>query len=172
VLQPVAQAEAAAGDQRSAASTRLLIGYALEQRGDTTPARRAIQRALSAFRAVGDPVGEAANVSDAVDLELDLYWVARGGKDPESLIREHGARIRLVHAKDLAADGEHDAPVGEGTLDWPGIVSAAAESAVRWYIVEQDEPADAFADLERALRNLRRLGGLRSDLPEELAAAD
>ena len=98
---------------------------------------------------------------EAVELELDLYWAAYAGADPVALIRDHGDRIGLLHVKDLAADDRgSDAPVGEGRLDWQGILAAAEGSAVRWYIVEQDEPDGAFESIERSLSNIRRLAGL------------
>jgi sugar phosphate isomerase/epimerase len=102
---------------------------------------------------------------DLVDLELDLYWAAYAGVRPDLALRESPGRIKLVHAKDMADAGPQapDAPVGEGTLPWPEILEAAETAGVSWYIVEQDEPADAFADLERSLHNLRRLAGLPDD---------
>jgi sugar phosphate isomerase/epimerase len=96
---------------------------------------------------------------ELVDLELDLYWAAYAGVDPAEVLRRDRNRVRLVHAKDMARDGDHDAPVGEGRLDWDGILDAAGDE-VRWYIVEQDDPGDAFPAVERALRNLRSLSGL------------
>jgi sugar phosphate isomerase/epimerase len=98
-------------------------------------------------------------VPDLVDLELDLYWAAHAGADPAALLRRDRGRIRLVHAKDMALDSDADAPVGEGRLRWPEILDAAGDD-VRWYIVEQDEPGEAFPAVERALVNLRSLGGL------------
>jgi sugar phosphate isomerase/epimerase len=96
---------------------------------------------------------------ELVDLELDLYWAAQAGADPAAVLRRDRSRVRLVHAKDMARDSDADAPVGEGRLDWPAILEAAGDE-VRWYIVEQDEPGDPFPAVERALRNLRSLGGL------------
>jgi sugar phosphate isomerase/epimerase len=96
---------------------------------------------------------------ELVDLELDLYWAARAGADPAAVLRRDRSRVRLVHAKDMAREGTADAPVGEGRLRWPEILDAAGDE-VRWFIVEQDEPDDAFPAVERALRNLRSLSGL------------
>jgi sugar phosphate isomerase/epimerase len=93
-----------------------------------------------------------------VVLELDVYWASVGGRDPETLIRANGDRIRLLHMKDRASGSEpHDAPAGEGTLAFPGIVEAAAAAGIEWYIAEQDEPADPLADVSRALRYLESL---------------
>ncbi len=97
-----------------------------------------------------------------VAFELDAFWVAVAGLDPVALLRRHAGRVPLLHLKDLApnpAPGEQpsDAPVGDGTLPWPEIFTAAAAAGTRWYIVEQDHPRDAFVDVERSLRNLERM---------------
>ena len=60
--------------------------------------------------------------------------------------------------KDLAAGPEpHDAPAGQGTLPFPAIVEAARAASVDWYVVEQDEPADALQDVGRAFEYLSGL---------------
>ena len=87
-----------------------------------------------------------------VSFELDLYWAHVGGGDPVGLLERCQGRVELVHMKDAAEDGS-DAPVGEGVLRWPEIVAAARAAGVRWYVVEQDEPADPLRDVETALQN-------------------
>jgi sugar phosphate isomerase/epimerase len=90
-----------------------------------------------------------------IDLELDVYWAAVGGRDAVAEIRANPGRIRLLHMKDRAAGGEpHDAPVGDGILPVSDIVEAARSSGVEWFIVEQDEPADPIADIARSYASL------------------
>jgi sugar phosphate isomerase/epimerase len=92
-----------------------------------------------------------------VALELDIYWVAYAGLDPLAFLREHAARVPLLHVKDMAGTPDRaDAPFGTGSIDWAPIL-AAAEPGVRWYIVEQDNPADALADVGTSLRNLEAM---------------
>ena len=59
ILEGALHAQEIAGDARSAALTRLQIGYAQLQRGDTAGARRTLTRARDTLRGVGDAVGEA-----------------------------------------------------------------------------------------------------------------
>ena len=93
-----------------------------------------------------------------VAFELDAYWAARAGRDPLKLLRLHAGRVPLLHLKDLAAGPDKaDAPVGEGTLPWPAIMTAADSAGVEGGVVEQDHPRDALADVEPSLRNLQRL---------------
>ena len=99
-----------------------------------------------------------AELPATVELELDVYWAAVGGREPEREIRAHPGRIRLLHVKDRApGEDPHDAPVGDGVLAMPDVVEAARSAGVEWFIVEQDEPADALADIGRSLAYLRTL---------------
>ncbi|MDQ4127587.1 MAG: sugar phosphate isomerase/epimerase [Actinomycetota bacterium] len=97
---------------------------------------------------------------EIVHLELDLYWVRYGGADPETVLRDLGDRVSLVHLKDMADDeARSDLPVGEGTMPWQGLLRAADEAGVEWYIAEQDNPRDALEDVQSSLRHLRGLSG-------------
>lgn len=97
-------------------------------------------------------------LSPAIELELDVYWAAVAGRDPSAEIRANPDRIRLLHMKDMAAGAEvQDAPVGDGILPFPELVEAARSSGVEWYVVEQDEPADALRDIGRAFGYLQTL---------------
>ncbi|CAA9449425.1 MAG: Sugar or sugar phosphate isomerase/epimerase/dehydrotase [uncultured Rubrobacteraceae bacterium] len=95
---------------------------------------------------------------DLVHLELDLYWIKYGGADPETVLRDVGGRVSLVHLKDMAPDETlSDLPVGEGTMPWTDLLNAAGEVGAEWYVVEQDNPRDAMEDVETSLRKLQEL---------------
>ena len=93
-----------------------------------------------------------------VDLEIDVYWASVGGREPAELIAQHADRVRLLHMKDRSPGREpRDLPPGGGVLPWPAIVDAARAAGVEWYIVEQDEPGDALADIAAGRRHLAGL---------------
>ena len=99
-----------------------------------------------------------AGLPPEVELELDVYWAAVGGRDPVAEIGAIADRVRLLHMKDRAAGATpRDAPVGEGSLPFPAIVGAARTAGVEWYVVEQDEPRDPLADIANGLNFLRSL---------------
>jgi sugar phosphate isomerase/epimerase len=99
-----------------------------------------------------------AGLPPEVELELDVYWAAAGGRDPVTEIEAIADRVRLLHMKDRSAGPTpHDVPVGHGTLLFPAIVEAARTAGVAWYIVEQDEPAEPLADVATSLRYLESL---------------
>jgi sugar phosphate isomerase/epimerase len=94
----------------------------------------------------------------AFDLELDVYWASIGGRDPVELIRGLDGRLRLLHMKDRSSgpDGGDVAP-GDGILDWPAIVAAGTARGVEWYVVEEDNPLDALAEIARGRAHLAEL---------------
>jgi sugar phosphate isomerase/epimerase len=95
---------------------------------------------------------------DLVHLELDLYWIKYGGTDPETVLRDVGDRVPLVHLKDMAPDETRsDLPVGEGTMPWPQLLAAADKKNVEWFVAEQDNPRDALEDVEISLKSMRDL---------------
>ena len=95
---------------------------------------------------------------DLVHFELDLYWIKYGGSDPETVLRDVGDRVSLVHLKDMAADETRsDLPVGEGTMPWPDLLETADELGVEWFVAEQDNPRDPMQDVETSLEAMREL---------------
>ena len=100
---------------------------------------------------------------EKVYAELDVYWVTRGGGNPEAWIRKLAGRMPVIHLKDFALVNNEPVfcEVGEGNLDWNGIVKACEETGVRWYVVEQDQPfgdRDIFDSMKISFENLKRMG--------------
>jgi sugar phosphate isomerase/epimerase len=102
-----------------------------------------------------------------LQAEIDTYWVQHGGGDPIAWIRKMKNRMPVIHLKDMVvAEPAHPrlgsqwmAEVGEGNLNWPGILAACAESGVQWYAVEQDIcRRDPFESLTISYRNLVKMG--------------
>ncbi len=92
----------------------------------------------------------AARLGDAIDLQVDIFWVAVGGADPAEVITRLGPRVVSLHIKDgidLPAGAYRDepfvnVPAGDGIVD-PGPAIAAAEAlpSVEWLIAEFDHVA-------------------------------
>jgi sugar phosphate isomerase/epimerase len=72
-----------------------------------------------------------------VKVEMDTYWVKKGGEDPAVYLTKYAGRVPLVHLKDMTAEGDF-APVGTGTIDYPSLFAAAESGGAEYYIVEQD----------------------------------
>lgn len=98
-----------------------------------------------------------------VFAELDVHWVTRGGGSPTAWIKKVAGRMPVIHFKDFALlDNEPVfCEIGEGNLDWPGILKCCRESGVRWYSIEQDMPfpgRDIFESIKISFDNLRAMG--------------
>jgi sugar phosphate isomerase/epimerase len=82
-----------------------------------------------------------------LEWEMDVAWVIRGGADPLDWIRNHGPRITAAHVKDIAPKGENAAEdgwadVGQGTVDWQGLISALRGTPCDLFVIEHDNPSD------------------------------
>ena len=94
-----------------------------------------------------------------VKMELDLFWIAEGGKDPLTYFAKHPGRFPLVHVKDRAADGKQ-VDVGQGTIDYKRILArAAAEGGTRHFVVESDNPTDPLATARASFAGVRKALG-------------
>jgi sugar phosphate isomerase/epimerase len=94
-----------------------------------------------------------------VQLELDLYWMTKGGKDPLDYVTRWPGRFPLVHVKDMdATQRKFFTEVGKGTIDFRRIFRRARLAGIRHYFYEQDEtPGDGFASARASYRYLRSL---------------
>jgi sugar phosphate isomerase/epimerase len=97
----------------------------------------------------------------AVQAQIDTYWVAYGGSDPAAYIRKLRGRVPLVHLKDGTLGG--DKPVflepGEGELDWSNILAACEESGVEFGAIELDVcPRDPFVSARACVEFFRHAG--------------
>lgn len=93
-----------------------------------------------------------------VVLELDCYWSTYGGADTLALLKHHPERFPLLHFKDMQGEGanRHDAAIGVGHMDFRPILQATA-ATTRWYIVEQDKPADPLTEAQTSLHGMLAL---------------
>jgi len=81
------------------------------------------------------------HLDPAIFFQIDTYWVQTAGPDPAQVVKELGSRAPLLHLKDgPAVRGEPHVAVGDGVLDFHGIVQAAGD-VVEWLIVELDDCA-------------------------------
>lgn len=83
-----------------------------------------------------------------VSLELDLYWITKGGQDPLVYFARWPGRFRLVHVKDSAGPPEHHmADVGAGTIEWARIFAHRKQAGIEHFFVERDDSPDPFASI-------------------------
>lgn len=95
-------------------------------------------------------------------MELDLYWIAHAGVNPERILERCKGRVPVVHIKDKEAQPDTNdcriAPIGEGGMDWPHIIASGNAAGVEWYAIEQDQCyRDAFDCLRSSYAYLTEL---------------
>jgi sugar phosphate isomerase/epimerase len=99
---------------------------------------------------------------EGFDFLLDTYWVQAGGADPIAWINKLKGRINVIHFKDMRIVNDQPlmAEVGEGNLNWPGIVEACRAANVAQIAIEQDDcyGKDPFESLDISRRNMLRMG--------------
>lgn len=103
-----------------------------------------------------------------VSLELDIMWSQVAGVDPVSVLKRYGRRVALLHLKNVAPGTEkrynEGVPktafreVGNGVIDIPAVLRAAAQAGVKHYFVEQDQtPGDPVQSLRESFQYLQKL---------------
>lgn len=97
-----------------------------------------------------------------LELELDVAWVARAGEDPAKWVAKLADRIVAAHVKDIASPGENAdedgwADVGQGILDWRGLMTQLRDIDCDLFVAEHDNPGD---DARFASRSIAFLNGL------------
>lgn len=96
-----------------------------------------------------------------LEAKIDTAWMQKGGADVVDWIRRLAGRMTVIHFKDYTiVDNEITlAEVGEGNLNWPGIIKASQEAGISWFVVEQDQcRRDPFESIRISIDNLRGMG--------------
>ena len=119
------------------------------------------------FRHYGDQVGLDLLLDNTspknVGLELDTYWVARGGRSAHEMIDDLAGRVQVVHLRDFALRrtlfglAAGNAALGSGNLDFNRIVNSAVEHGVHYMAIEQATSAP-FEQVASSVAHLKRLG--------------
>ncbi|GGL56572.1 sugar phosphate isomerase/epimerase family protein [Wenxinia marina] len=100
-------------------------------------------------------------IADAgTDLELDLGWVLRAGKDPAEWLNKFAGKVTAAHVKDIAPAGEATdedgwADVGHGVQDWGAIRAALDAQGVDHLVIEHDKPNDHARFARRSIETVK-----------------
>ena len=91
-----------------------------------------------------------------VDFELDFFWVRKAGMDIKSVLSVAPERFALSHIKDIDVDGNM-VNVGDGTIDFAGILGDTSGSSIRHCFVEHDNPDEPFRAIAYSHYALNRI---------------
>lgn len=84
-----------------------------------------------------------------VTMEIDFFWAAEAGIDPRTLFDRAPGRFPSCHIKDRAADGSM-VSVGDGVIDFAGLLAGASKAGLQTFYVEHDNPVDALQSVAKS----------------------
>ena len=100
---------------------------------------------------------------DNISFVLDTYWLQHGGADIRYWIEKLAGRVDILHLKDmkrmLRSDNVHQiTEIGNGNLNWDGILESAQKSGVKYYVVEQDNSyaVNCFQSIRQSAEYLKK----------------
>jgi len=100
-----------------------------------------------------------------ISFVLDTYWVQHGGADIRYWIEKLEGRIDILHLKDMKRVKPQESinvhqitEIGNGNLNWDLIIESAEKSAVKYYVVEQDNgwEVNCFQSIKKSAEYLRK----------------
>lgn len=92
-----------------------------------------------------------------VGVQLDVYWLFRGGVNIPEYLNKYGGRMTTVHIKD--GDANEGLPVGTGVINLKETVDCALANGVNWFIIEDESQGDQFSYVKLGLDNLKKAVG-------------
>ena len=93
-----------------------------------------------------------------VGIELDLYWITKGGQSAVEYIKKYPGRFPVFHVKDMNNETDRDfACVGSGCIDFASIFKHNSTAGAKHFIVEHDRPEDPEACVASSAKYLTGL---------------
>ena len=95
---------------------------------------------------------------ELVSVELDIYWVKKGGADPLAMLKKYPGRYSILHVKDMNNEAEKDfACPGTGIIDFGPLFREAIRQGIAHFIVERDGETDGIRSLQNSAQYLTNL---------------
>ncbi len=95
---------------------------------------------------------------ETLQVEMDIYWITKGGGDPLAYFAKWPGRFPMVHVKDAGPPPEYEMrDVGKGTIPWAELFAKHKEAGIKHYYVEHDNPANPMASIKASYQYLRKL---------------
>ncbi len=86
-----------------------------------------------------------------VHLQMDVYWMVHGGRDPVQELQRLAGRVSTLHLKDMQSWPRTGiTTVGQGRIDFRAILRTAIGTGIRYWYVEEDAPKGPGIDAVRS----------------------
>jgi sugar phosphate isomerase/epimerase len=100
----------------------------------------------------------AATDAELFRLQMDVYWMTKGGRNAAEEIRRLGGRVASLHLKDMEATPERGiTSVGRGTIDFTAVLRAARDAGVADVFVEEDDPSNPLSAIRGSYTHLAQI---------------
>ena len=102
---------------------------------------------------------EILSKTKKIKIVHDTYWTARCGTDPILQIKEFGDRLLGIHLRDLTFKKSGldvlsvDTSIGNGVINFKGVLEAALEIGCNYYVIEQ-KTKYPYSDIEKSYKHL------------------
>lgn len=105
---------------------------------------------------------ELLSKTSKIKFVHDTYWTARSGRLPIDQVNEFGSRLLGIHLRDLTFKKSGidvlsvDTYIGDGVVDFEGVIKAAMAQGCSYYVIEQktDNP---YCDIEKSFKALNAM---------------
>lgn len=82
---------------------------------------------------------------DYSTVQLDWYWVVKGGQDPVTYFNRYPGRFELSHVKDMNNNRDRGITcVGNGIIDFEPIFLNAPRGGVKYFVVENERAVQGY----------------------------
>jgi len=94
-----------------------------------------------------------------VTMELDLYWVVRGGYSPLDYFSKYPGRFELWHVKDMnKEDRKKTTSPGLGSIDFTEIFKHAGHAGMKRYYIEiEDYEVSEYESITNGFEYLKKI---------------
>jgi sugar phosphate isomerase/epimerase len=93
---------------------------------------------------------------ELVQMELDLFWIKKGGQDALAYFAKYPGRFPLCHVKDMD-EKRNMVDVGKGKIDFAKIFAQAPQAGLKHFFVEHDEPKEPLQSITASCQYLKSL---------------
>jgi len=95
---------------------------------------------------------------DYSTVQLDWYWVVKGGQDPVTYFNRYPGRFELAHVKDMNNNRDRGIScVGNGIIDFEPIFSNAPLGGVKYFVVENERAIEGYECAQGSYEHISRM---------------
>lgn len=92
-----------------------------------------------------------------VKMEMDLFWIVKGGADPLAYFDRYPGRFPLVHVKGRDKNGQMAEVGADNSINWKALFAKSEQAGIQHYFVEHDNPNAPVDSIRASFKYLEQL---------------